>query len=123
MERAKNAMYEQAGRSHSWSRVYPVNENASVVMQSETAMMMPEPPVVELPVIERVAIESAAYETTIAPMSEFIKTKMDCQSLAMAYVEMQKWQELYETEHGFTCGTIFAELDLPFMGKGACKDE
>lgn len=36
--------------------------------------------------------------------------------LAMAYVPPQKWQELYEPAEGFTRGTIFRQLDLPFKG-------
>ena len=39
--------------------------------------------------------------------------------LAMAYVPMQLWRQLYETEVGFTKGTIFMELDKPFCPKEA----
>ncbi len=38
-------------------------------------------------------------------------------SLAMAYVPMQNWQELYEPDVALERGTIFAQLDLPFLGK------
>lgn len=38
--------------------------------------------------------------------------------LAMAYVPWQIWRDIYETEKGFHCGTIFKELNLPFVGKG-----
>lgn len=41
--------------------------------------------------------------------------------LAMAYVPWQKWCSIYETCKGFQRGTIFAELDKPFMGKGGCN--
>ena len=41
-------------------------------------------------------------------------------SLAMAYVPWQEWRALYEAEKGFHCGTIFAELNKPFMGTGGC---
>jgi hypothetical protein len=40
--------------------------------------------------------------------------------LAMAYVKRQRWGELYEPEAGLSRGTVFQELDLPFMGEGAC---
>ncbi len=40
----------------------------------------------------------------------------ECQRLAMAYVPVQVWQDLYEPEEGFRRGTIFRELDLPFKG-------
>ncbi len=38
------------------------------------------------------------------------------QRLAMGYVPVQIWRELYEPAEGFTRGTIFRELDLPFKG-------
>ena len=43
---------------------------------------------------------------------------VDSLPLAMAYVPWQEWRSLYEVEKGFRCGTIFAELNLPFCWKG-----
>lgn len=44
-------------------------------------------------------------------------------SLAMAYVPWQQWRELYTPEVGLKRGTIFAELDKPFIGEEAvCND-
>lgn len=40
----------------------------------------------------------------------------DMLPLAMAYVPMQKWREIYEKDKGIMRGTIFAELDMPFKG-------
>ena len=37
---------------------------------------------------------------------------------AMAYVPWQSFWEIYEPEDAFAAGTIFAELDLPFLGGG-----
>ena len=37
--------------------------------------------------------------------------------LAMAYLPMQKWEMLYEPEMALRRGTLFAKLDLPFVGK------
>lgn len=34
--------------------------------------------------------------------------------LAMAYVPMQQWRNLYDLENGFNEGTLFKELDFPF---------
>ena len=34
--------------------------------------------------------------------------------LAMAYVPMQQWRNLYDLENGFERGTLFKELDFPF---------
>ena len=40
--------------------------------------------------------------------------------LAMAYIPMQKWRDLYEdTEKAFERGTVFRELDKPFLGEEA----
>ncbi len=38
-------------------------------------------------------------------------------SLAMAYVPLQNWKEIYEPDVALERGTIFAQLDLPFLGK------
>ena len=40
--------------------------------------------------------------------------------IGMAYVPMQSWQQQYSLEQGFRRGTIFPELDLPFM-MGRCR--
>ena len=39
--------------------------------------------------------------------------------LAMAYVPMQIWRNLYSAEAALDRGTLFSELDLPFLGKEA----
>lgn len=41
--------------------------------------------------------------------------------LAMAYVPFQQWGKVYDENEGFNKGTIFPDLDFPFMrggGKG-----
>ena len=42
----------------------------------------------------------------------------DCHNLplAMAYVPMQTWQEIYECDKALMRGTVFCELDKPFRG-------
>lgn len=37
--------------------------------------------------------------------------------LAMAYVPWQEWGELYDEELALQKGTLFAELDKPFLGR------
>lgn len=39
--------------------------------------------------------------------------------LASAYVPIQKWRDIYDADVGLSRGTIFFELDLPFLGKRA----
>lgn len=47
--------------------------------------------------------------------------KPDCEpqqrmALAMAYVPWQKWQQPYDFDKSLMVGTIFPDLDLPFLG-------
>lgn len=42
--------------------------------------------------------------------------------LAMAYVPFQQWGRTYESHEGFHKGTLFPDLDLPFM-RGGGKSE
>lgn len=65
--------------------------------------------------------DAAAPETPQENGAEAALATVRCRDLdglplAMAYVPMQKWRELYEPEMGFSRGTIFKELDLPFLG-------
>ena len=41
-------------------------------------------------------------------------------SLIIAFA-WQKWQDIYEHGKGLECGTIFKELDKPFLGKGGIR--
>ncbi|SHO48439.1 spore coat associated protein CotJA [Anaerocolumna xylanovorans] len=43
---------------------------------------------------------------------------LDKLPLAMSYVPMQKWRNIYDTGAAMKAGTIFQELDLPFLGAG-----
>ena len=46
----------------------------------------------------------------------------DDTTVAMAYVPFQQQPVLYDDDMtGFCAGTIFPELNKPFMGKGAVK--
>lgn len=38
-------------------------------------------------------------------------------ALAMAYVPWQKWDGVYTPDVALTRGTMFSELDLPFLGE------
>ena len=42
--------------------------------------------------------------------------------IAMAYVPWQRWGTLYDPEKGLECGTIFPDLNKPFLGvRGGCR--
>ncbi len=43
--------------------------------------------------------------------------------LTMAYVPMQNWRDIYDSDVAFERGTVFAQLDKPFLGQEACCDE
>ncbi len=65
---------------------------------------------------------------TVRPTSRKGATKVETNylyegaPLAMAYVPWQRWTNLYELNTALLHGTIFPELDLPFMAKGgACR--
>lgn len=45
----------------------------------------------------------------------------DCLPLAMAYVPMQKWQKIYDPDVALSRGTLFEQLDLPFLGEQAMR--
>lgn len=47
---------------------------------------------------------------------------MENMSLAMAFVPIQKFSTVYEVHEALKYGTIFPELNKPFLGsKGGCK--
>lgn len=80
----------------------------------ETMMMqsrmegMPVPPVAPMPPVNK----------PIPPMAPNPPSH-DCYmpALAMAYVPMQQWRMLYEPDVAAARGTLFAELDKPFIGE------
>ena len=41
--------------------------------------------------------------------------------IAMAYVPWQTWCGIKDICEGFRCGTVFEELDQPFLGRGGWK--
>ena len=52
------------------------------------------------------------------PQRPFMNDMMGSFPIGMAYVPMQQASVLYENlEEAFNRGTIFPELDKPFMGK------
>ena len=41
--------------------------------------------------------------------------------VAMAYVPWQYWTETYPLEKALRTGTLFCQLDKPFLGRRVCK--
>lgn len=54
------------------------------------------------------------------PCVDSVCDSVDRCPLAMAYVPWQSWNETYEPAVALHRGTIFPELDLPFLGGGKC---
>lgn len=50
---------------------------------------------------------------------DFGNCRLDDLPLAMSYVPMQKWEDLYAPAVALERGTMFAKLDLPFIGEEA----
>ena len=42
--------------------------------------------------------------------------------LGMAYVPFQQWGDMFPEDEGFEKGTIFPELDFPFMNGGEADE-
>ncbi len=55
-------------------------------------------------------------------MPSCAESSFDSLPLAMAYVPMQHFSSVYELNEALLHGTIFPELNKPFMGsKGGCR--
>ena len=58
---------------------------------------------------------------------EFMPEKIDAKCLdmfplGMAYVPMQKFKDIYDLDVALARGTIFAQLDKPFLGRRPIDD-
>lgn len=49
------------------------------------------------------------------------KDRLKGMPLAMAYVPWQDWGDLYCAHKALQVGTVFEELDMPFLGRGGCN--
>ena len=49
------------------------------------------------------------------------KDRLSGMPLAMAYVPWQEWGDLYCAHKALEVGTVFEELDMPFLGRGGCN--
>ena len=55
--------------------------------------------------------------TATMPSKDFGATRLDDLPVAMAYVPMQKLGEKYTEDTALKNGTLFPELDKPFLGR------
>ncbi len=56
-------------------------------------------------------------KTEKMPKSKFSNVPLEGLPLAMAYVPMQQFGELYSESEALTKGTAFPDLDKPFCGR------
>lgn len=69
----------------------------------------------------------AEYATTSTPPTSgeggFREIPQQLLALAMGFVPSQNWQNIYEPNVALARGTIFADLDKPFIGEEAVCDD
>lgn len=63
----------------------------------------------------RSASENRSYKTCCTPSDEYAPNHFDYPSLAMVYAPYQKFDCLYDPEEALRCGTLFKELNKPFL--------
>ena len=61
------------------------------------------------------------YDEMFTTLTKAQKECIDSLPLAMVYMPKQKWGDLYTESVGFERGTIFSQLDKPFLGKESVK--
>lgn len=61
--------------------------------------------------------QSSSGENTNRPGNNAETDQLQNMAIAMAYVPWQRWDTVYKEEVGLDRGTIFPELDLPFLGE------
>ncbi|MBE6861140.1 MAG: spore coat associated protein CotJA [Ruminococcus sp.] len=70
--------------------------------------------------IENIVNNTSNYNRAVVN-SNTIKNSFPAETpLAMAYVPFQQIKEVYEADTALKNGTLFPELDFPFMNGGDC---
>ncbi len=62
---------------------------------------------------DRVMTKRSCYEKQESCIDKF--------PVGMAYVPWQNWNQIYEFDKALHRGTLFPELDKPFIGRRACR--
>lgn len=64
------------------------------------------------------AIKNALKKLELAQSNQEVNVSAlpDNPVLAMSYVPLQFYRDMYSVDKGFTAGTIYPELDKPFLG-------
>ena len=64
--------------------------------------------------------ESLTGTDVVTQAGDTTKACLEQYPVGMGYVPWQQWQQLYSPEQGLQKGTLFPDLDLPFM-RGGCR--
>ena len=118
MDNMKRDMHLQAdsARRAGWSGAALAGQQANPsVLEQEPAPMPEATAMMPMPPSQRTVIGTAPMDTEDSGCLHMV--------LAMSYIPWQQFRDLYEPEEGFGRGTIFAELDYPFVGKGNCRND
>lgn len=70
----------------------------------------------------RMAYPSCPLDRCGGEYTESREAMCDGMVLAMSYVLMQEFDDLYEPDNGYHRGTVFAQLDKPFLAGGVACD-
>lgn len=88
--------------------------------QVRPAQMKTEPCGCQTPIMP-LSPEPAISPAMTPPLcTNMREDRMSGMPIAMAYVPWQRWKQTYSLEQGLNRGTIFPELDLPFV-MGRCR--
>ncbi|MBR4292122.1 MAG: spore coat associated protein CotJA [Clostridia bacterium] len=60
-------------------------------------------------------------QRTAGASPQFQREKCEYPMLAMVYAPRQSWRMIYDGEKALVKGTIFGELDKPFLGYGKAR--
>lgn len=74
----------------------------------------------QTPIMPRPAVPSQNASVSPAFSTCVREDRLSGMPIAMGYVPWQKWKQTYSLEQGLNRGTIFPELDLPFV-MGRCR--
>ncbi len=63
-----------------------------------------------------------SQKPSVHPMKNHVHQQEDCEPvLAMSYIPKQEWGKTYEPQTGLEQGTIFPDLNFPFLGKAGVR--
>lgn len=115
---------DRNNKASGWIQVAPSmpgNMPAANRIPEETVPMQPPHSMPELAPVPMPVPEPIRIPAPTPPVPSPNHSLCDDMVLVMSYVKKQEWDQTYEAETALERGTIFPELDLPFVGEGGCR--